>query len=84
MNSNKISCKDVMYHICDNLGEELDSPRCIEIKTHLENCENCQHYFQNIESTIQFYRKYNVDLPEEAHNRLIDFLGLSDCIEETE
>jgi hypothetical protein len=25
-----------------------------------------------------------VDLPEEAHNRLIDFLGLSDCIEETE
>ncbi len=81
MNSNKISCKEVMYHICDNLGEDLESPRCIEIKTHLENCENCQHFFQNIELTIQFYKKYNVDLPKDAHNRLIDFLGLNDCID---
>jgi len=32
MNENKTSCREVMEHICDNLGEELNSPKCIEIK----------------------------------------------------
>jgi len=73
---NKPTCKDVMMHICDNLGEELNSPMCIEIKAHLESCENCQHFFKSVEDTIQFYKKYNVQLSEDAHNRLLEFLGL--------
>jgi hypothetical protein len=28
--------------------------------------------------TIDFYKKYNVTLPDEAHNRLIDYLGLKE------
>lgn len=72
------SCKEVMSHICDNLGEELNSPKCIEIKAHLENCPNCQHYFHSVETTIQFYKKYNVEITEDAHNRLIEFLGLKE------
>lgn len=72
------SCKDVMMHICDNLGEDLDSPKCIEIKTHLEKCDNCRHYFKSVEATIEFYKKYNVQLSDDAHNRLIDFLGLKE------
>jgi predicted anti-sigma-YlaC factor YlaD len=75
---NKIKCKEVMSHICDNLGEQLDSPRCIEIKDHLESCSQCQSYFKSVETTIEFYRKYNVVLPEDAHNRLLDFLGLKE------
>jgi len=85
MNEHKItlktglpSCKDVMEHICDNLGEELNSPKCIEIKSHLEKCDNCQHYFNSVETTIQFYKKYNVELSNDAHNRLIEFLGLKE------
>ena len=78
MNNHKTSCKEVMSHICDNLGEELNSPKCIEIKAHLENCENCQNYFQSIETTIQFYKKYNVKITEDAHSRLIEFLGLKE------
>jgi predicted anti-sigma-YlaC factor YlaD len=72
------TCREVMSHICDNLGEELNSPRCIEIKAHLEKCDNCQHYFHSVETTIQFYKKYNVDLSDTAHNRLIEFLGLKE------
>lgn len=72
------TCKDVMAHICDNLGEELNSPKCIEIKAHLEKCDNCQHYFNSVETTIQFYKKYNVELSDDAHNRLLDFLGLKE------
>lgn len=74
----EINCKEVMHHICDNLGEDLDSPRCVEIKSHLDGCESCQTYFKSVDNTIQFYKKYNVKLTDEAHNRLIDFLGLKE------
>ncbi|RJP71267.1 MAG: zf-HC2 domain-containing protein [Ignavibacteriales bacterium] len=75
---NNVTCKEVMNHICDNLGEELNSPRCIAIKEHLNSCPSCQSYFKNVEVTIDFYKKYNVNLPDEAHNRLIDYLGLKE------
>lgn len=71
-----MECKQVMIHICDNLGEDLDSPKCIEIKEHLDGCENCRNYFKSVEDTISFYRKYNVQVSEDAHNRLANFLGL--------
>jgi predicted anti-sigma-YlaC factor YlaD len=76
MELNNITCKEVMNHICDSLGEQLNSPRCIEIQNHLQNCEVCQNYFKSVETTIEFYKKYNVNLPDEAHNRLLNFLGL--------
>lgn len=72
------TCKEVMTHICDNLGEQLESPTCIEIRAHLERCENCQHYFKSVETTIQFYRRYNMSISEEAHKRLVEFLGLKE------
>lgn len=72
------TCKEVMSHICDNLGEELDSPKCVELKNHLEHCDNCKHYFNSVGTTIEFYKKYNVELPSEAHNRLLDLLGLKE------
>lgn len=72
------TCKEVMMHICDNLGEELDSPKCTAIKEHLETCETCQHYFHSVENTIQFYKKYDVKISDDAHNRLVEFLGLKE------
>ncbi len=78
MNENKSTCKEVMAHICDNLGEELNSAKCVSIKAHLESCENCKHYFDSVETTIDFYKKYNVTLSDDAHKRLMDCLGLKD------
>lgn len=78
MTEKKPACKDVMAHICDNLGEELNSPKCISIKAHLENCDNCLHYFNSVETTIEFYKKYNVNISDDAHKRLIEFLGLKE------
>lgn len=75
---NNVTCKEVMNHICDNLGEELNSPRCIAIKEHLNSCPSCQSYFKNVEVTIDFYKKYNVTINDEAHNKLMDFLGLKE------
>jgi predicted anti-sigma-YlaC factor YlaD len=76
MNYEKVSCKDVMMHVCDSLGEDLNSEKCIAIKEHLENCEGCTNYFKSVEMTIDFYKKYNAEIPQTAHDRLMDLLGL--------
>ncbi len=78
MKNNKIDCKEVMSHICDSLGEDFNSPKCIDIKAHLKDCTNCQSYFNSINSTITFYKKYNVKLDNEGHQRLLSVLGLED------
>ncbi|MEW6652996.1 MAG: hypothetical protein AB1394_05940 [Bacteroidota bacterium] len=78
MNETKPTCKEVMLHICGNLGEEINSEKCVLIKSHIEQCNNCSHYFNSVETTIEFYKKYNIELPKEAHNRLLDLLGLKD------
>jgi predicted anti-sigma-YlaC factor YlaD len=79
MSKDKVNCKDVMQHICESLGEELNSEKCIEIKKHLEECTDCKNYFESVEITIDCYRKYNVKMPEDVHERLMKFLNLDDC-----
>ena len=78
MSEEKINCKYVMQHICESLGEDLNSEKCIAIKKHLDDCLGCQNYFKSVELTIDCYRKYNVQMPEEVHNRLMRFLDLDD------
>ena len=78
MKDNKINCKEVMSHICDSLGEDLNSPKCLNIKAHLDNCPSCQKYFDSVDSTITFYKKYNVELDNEGHQRLLSVLGLDE------
>lgn len=78
MKKQQVTCKEVMHHICENLGEDLNSDKCAAIKNHLDECPGCQNYFKTVEQTIEFYKKYNVEPPPEAHNRLLTFLGLKD------
>jgi hypothetical protein len=72
----KVTCLEVMNHICDSLGEDLDSERCRDIKLHLEQCTDCSNYYKSVQMTIDYYKKYNVKLPPDAHDRLISFLDL--------
>jgi predicted anti-sigma-YlaC factor YlaD len=78
MEKEKISCKEVMKHVCESLGEDLNDEKCIEIKNHLDTCKPCRDYFKSVEITIECYRKYNVQVPEEAHDRLMKMLGLEE------
>ena len=78
MKNNDVSCKDVMSHICDSLGEELNSPKCQAIHSHMKSCDSCQKYFNSVETTIDFYKNYNVEVTDDTHNRLLDFLGLKE------
>lgn len=78
-NEQKTTCKEVMNHICDTLGEDLDSPTCTSIKNHLDHCESCQKYYKSISETILIYKKYEWKVSTDAHDKLLDFLGLDDC-----
>ena len=78
MAEEKINCMTVRKHVCESLGENLNDEKCIEIKKHLDSCEQCRDYFKSVEITIECYRKYNVQVPEEAHNRLMKMLGLEE------
>jgi len=75
-NSESTTCNEVMHHICENLGEDLNSPKCEIIKKHLEDCNGCKSYFHSIDTTIKFYKDYNVNLSDDAHDKLLDVLGL--------
>jgi predicted anti-sigma-YlaC factor YlaD len=77
MNGN-VSCKDVMKHVCESLGEDLNSDSCKNIRSHLDECPGCQNYFKSVEKTIEFYKDYNIQLSGDAHTRLMSFLGLED------
>lgn len=78
MRKNKASCKDVMSHICESLGEEINSPKCVAIKEHLDNCDGCKNYFKSVELTIDYYRKYRIKLSDKAEHRLLSVLNLDD------
>ncbi len=75
----KTTCKEVMSHICDTLGEDLDSPTCTSIKNHLDNCPSCQKYYKSISQTILIYKEYEWKVSSDTHDKLLDFLGLDDC-----
>ena len=62
-----------MYrHICDNLDANLNSPKCKEIKAHIDKCKNCTAYLDSLKKTIFLYRTYPVPtIPAKTHKRLI-------------
>jgi len=51
-----MKCDKVYLHICDHLDEEITSPRCRQIKQHLEECPNCRAYLDSLKKTIVLYK----------------------------
>ena len=79
MNEKVVTCKEVMHYICESLGEDLNSEKCIAIKNHLDECSDCKNYYETVEITIDCYRKYSIKMPKNVHERLMKFLDLNDC-----
>lgn len=51
-----MKCKGIYKHICENLDEDLGSPKCREIKRHLEACPDCQAFLDALKKTVLLYR----------------------------
>ena len=71
-----ISCTDVLHFICEQFGEDDDSARCLEVKRHLENCPDCTHYCNSLETMIGLYRAASPEFSSDAKQVLLHSLGL--------
>jgi hypothetical protein len=56
MNLKKINCLEATKHICGELDEHIDSPKCRAIRKHLESCPNCTTYLDTLKKTVLIYR----------------------------
>jgi len=76
-----MKCITVLEQICDELGENLDSLKCLEIKKHLEECPDCCAHVDSLRKTVYLYRYVmkdsECDVPEDVDNRLWKVLNLS-------
>jgi RNA polymerase sigma-70 factor (ECF subfamily) len=71
-----MTCRKTYRYICDNLDERLDSPRCRQIRQHLEQCPNCRAYLDSIKKTVALYKLDTApDIPASAHRRLMKVIG---------
>jgi hypothetical protein len=71
-----MKCRDAYLHICDNLDEQIDSPRCREIKAHLKACPDCKAFLTTLKKTVGLYRTMpQPKLPRGAHSRLVHALA---------
>jgi anti-sigma factor RsiW len=72
----KLTCKEIAEHICSELDEKLDSPRCRRIKEHLALCPNCAAYLDSMKKTVKLYRKYPTPkLSIQCKKKLFSTLG---------
>jgi anti-sigma factor RsiW len=72
-----MKCKDAYLHICENLDEDIDSPRCREIRAHLTECPDCQAFLTTLKKTVVFYRAMpQPKMPRGVHGRLIHALAV--------
>jgi len=77
MKKKTLNCKDVYNKLCNSLDEDLNSPRCLEIKRHLSDCPNCKAYLDSLKKTITLYREYpKPKLPKIIHKKLLRNLKL--------
>ncbi len=68
-------CPNLFNRICDELGENIDSELCRELKEHVEGCEDCRCCLKSIRKTVHLYRKLPEEqVPNDVTDRLIKML----------
>ena len=78
MNENNITKEELMKYICSNLGEDLDIFKTDEMQKIISSSEKCKELIKSLDLTVECYKNYKVDVPEDVHQRLINCIGLND------
>lgn len=73
-----MECIRTIEQICADLGADIDSPLCQEIKKHLDECPDCCANVDSIKKTVYIYRRVmkNKNVPEDVDTRLWKVLNL--------
>lgn len=73
-----MKCIHALERICDELGENIDNPMCLELQAHLKDCPNCCALVDSMKKTIYLYRQVitETEVPQEVDTRLWKVLNL--------
>ena len=70
-------CPDIFNRLCDELGENIDSELCQELKDHIDNCEDCRCCLESIKNTVHLFQQQpDKEVPADVTERLFKAL---DC-----
>lgn len=70
-------CPDKIELICRDLGEDIDSPLCQELRKHLADCPGCRAYVDTLKKTVYLYRQLpREQAPEQAIEKLHRIIDL--------
>ena len=71
-------CKQAYRFICENIDQDLNSPRCRQIKKHLDDCPDCSAYLESLRQTVRLYKKSPTPgVPASVHEHLIRAIDLA-------
>ena len=58
MKKKPVTHRTIYRHLCDTLGQDMDSPKCREIRRHVDGCPECVDYLNSLKTTVALYRRY--------------------------
>jgi anti-sigma factor RsiW len=70
-------CQELLAQLSDYIDGELDAALCIELETHLAQCQDCRVMVDTVRKTITLYSvQSSPALPEDVAARLLRALDL--------
>jgi hypothetical protein len=70
------SVRERILKICDELGEDMDSPSCKALREYIQKCPNCEAFVDSVKKTIKLYQVYTLEYSNEVHQKLFKTLNL--------
>ena len=75
------SCRDLLSSLSDYIDGTLDDALCVEIETHMADCDNCQVVVDTLRKTMLLYRDLPAEpMPADAEERLFKRMELSEYL----
>jgi len=72
-----MDCIETLKQICEELGEDINSPLCKEVEEHLRNCAKCCAHVDSIKKVVRLYQNVErPDVPDAVDVRLWKVLNL--------
>ncbi len=68
--------RERILKICDELGEDMDSPACQALREYIQKCPNCEAFVDSVKKTIKLYRIYSPECSDDVRKKLFKTLNL--------
>lgn len=68
------SVRERILTLCDELGEDLNSPSCLALQEYVKTCPNCEAFVDSVKKTIRLYRQYSSEPSVEMQKKLSEVI----------